>query len=76
MKRREDPADKHRALLALGRVLAPDFELRLAADSLGADTLAFAGLSTDEWRALERDYGEALSRAFHPIEKGRNVWDM
>jgi hypothetical protein len=76
MKRREDPADKHRALLALGRVLAPDFELRLAADSLGGDTLAFAVLAASEWRALERDYREVVTRAFQPIEKDRNIWEM
>jgi hypothetical protein len=75
MKRREDPADKHRALLALGRALAPDFELRLAADSLGGDTLAFAVLAASEWRALERGDREVVKRAFQPIEKDRNIWE-
>jgi hypothetical protein len=76
MKRREDPGDKHRALLALVRVLEPEFEMRLAADSLGGDTLAFAVLPTSAWRDLEQAHREAVARAFHVIRKGRDLWDL
>lgn len=76
MKRRHDPKDKHRALLALGRVLAPEFELRLAVDSLGGETLAFAVLPTAEWRKLERRYLDGIARSFLSIEKNSDVWNV
>lgn len=67
-------ADRHHALVALNEALAPDYEIRLAKDSAGADTLAFVALSTTEWSALERKHGAKVAARFYKLAPKPNVF--
>jgi hypothetical protein len=42
----------------LNEVLKPDYEIRLCANSLGSDTLAFLPLSAKQWMDLEDEFGQ------------------
>jgi hypothetical protein len=71
----QSPADRHITLVALNEILAPDFDVRLAWDSTGGDTLAFAVLSQLEWRELEEEFGiKKVSAAFLRLTPHPNVF--
>lgn len=70
----ESAADRHITLLALNEALAPEFEVRMLYSSVGSDTGVFAPLSSDGWRALEREAGEVVSRRFHKLAAHPNTF--
>lgn len=67
--------DRHHTLMALNRVLSPDYELRLVAASDGADTLAFTVLPRREWVRLTDRFGqEQVDTAFRPLRDDQDVF--
>ena len=66
--------DRHITLCTLNRLLAPEFEIRLCIDSIGADTLTFLPLPTKEWRELEKQYGPAVSQHFYQFADRPNLF--
>ena len=75
MKHGHDSRDRHRALAALRRALAPDFDPRIVADSMSATTLAFAVLPSSVWRELAQFHAQTLDRWFHTLDEARDVWE-
>jgi hypothetical protein len=71
-----DPSDRHRALLALRRALAPDFEARIVADSMSPATLAFAVLPSTVWRELAQFHAHSVDERFHPLHESRDAWEV
>ncbi len=66
--------DRHVTLLALNQVLTPDYEIRFCIDSNGSDTIAFLPLATDQWQALEAEYGDAVPRHFYRLQTKPNLF--
>lgn len=67
--------DRHRTLVTLGRVLAPDHEIRLVAASDGSDTLAFAVLASRDWQHLVDRFGrEKVDDAFSPLRDDHDAF--
>lgn len=56
--------DRHLAMVKLNELLTPGYEIRFCVDSMGDDTLAFVPLAPAAWRALEREFGDAVGRRF------------
>jgi len=68
-------ADRHVTLLALNQILSPNYEIRMVWASNGSDTLAFAPLACELWRALEEEFGEPrVSQAFLKLSPYPNVF--
>ena len=69
------PADRHITLVALNKILTPDYETRLLNASIGGDTLAFVPLPCSEWQALDREFGaDRVTVAFRKLESSPNVF--
>jgi hypothetical protein len=66
--------DRHITLLALNRMLNPDYEVRFCIASHGSDTLAFLPLASKDWAALERQYGAAVAAQFYTIATTPNLF--
>jgi hypothetical protein len=71
---RGDPGDRHLTILALNRVLHPQYEIRVCVDTKVTDTLAFLALTTQEWAALEARFKDAVSRRFRKVEVSPNLF--
>jgi len=65
-----DYADRDTTLVALSKVVRPEFELRYCKASDGSDTAAFLPLPRAEWQALEARFGERLERYFKVVDAG------
>jgi hypothetical protein len=68
------PEDRHITILALNRMLSPDFEIRFCIASNGGDTLAFLPLASKDWAQLERQYGSAVAEHFYKIALKPNLF--
>ncbi len=66
--------DRHVTIVTLNEILNPDFEIRFCIDSNGSDTLAFLPLSSDMWRKLEGQYGDAVAKRFYKLQMKPNVF--
>jgi hypothetical protein len=71
-----DPSDRHRALVALRRALAPDFDPRIVVDSMSPATLAFAVLPSTVWRELAQFHAQAVDERFQPLHEARDIWEI
>lgn len=68
-------ADRHITMVAINDILVPDYEIRMAWDSDGGDTLGFTILPTSEWSRLESQYGKDLvDKAFLQLKPRLNVF--
>lgn len=62
------PGEQDITLDSLNRALHPEFEIRYVKASEGGDTLAFQGLPTASWQALEASYGPGVANAFARLD--------
>jgi hypothetical protein len=67
-------ADRDTTLLTLNKVISGTYQIRFATDSKGSDTLAFLPLKTAEWKALDRDYAEAVATKFHSLTEAERFF--
>jgi hypothetical protein len=63
-----DFADRDTSIIALHKIVQPEFELRYCTASDGSDGAAILPLRADEWQKLEARCGEKLHRFFEPID--------
>jgi len=68
------PEDRHITLVALNRMLSPDFEVRFCIASNGSDTLAFLPLASKDWAQFERRYGSAVAESFYKMAAKPNLF--
>ena len=64
---RRNRGDRDVTLWALNEALAGQFEIRLARDSDGADTLAFLVLECATWQSLAAEFGAQLDQVFQVL---------
>jgi hypothetical protein len=60
-------ADRDTSIIALNKILQPEFELRYCTASDGSDTAAFLPLTRKEWLALEMRFDDRLDRLFKKV---------
>jgi hypothetical protein len=63
-----DYADRYTSIIALSKILHPEYELRYCTASDGSDTAAFLPLTSEEWHALEGRFADGLERLFKPVD--------
>jgi len=70
-----DNTAQHTTLLRLNLVLKPHYELRMAWDSNGGDTLAMIPLSLKQWSELEEKFGAVkVAHKFLKLEPHPNIF--
>jgi len=70
-----DDTNQHKTLLRLNEVLNPDYELRMAWDSDGSDTLAVIPLTLKQWGELEVRFGTGtVDKAFLKLSPHPNIF--
>lgn len=68
-------SDRHITLLAINRILEPEFEIRLVWDADGGDTGAFAILHSTKWQEYEQKHGlDTVSKAFLKLTSDLNTF--
>ena len=63
-----DYADRDTTIIALNRIIQPDYELRYCTASDGGDTGAFLPATRAEWDKLEKRFPRGVGRLFEPID--------
>jgi len=67
-------SDRHLTLLAINRVLHPDYEIRLCISASDGDTLGFVALPTTDWNALHIQFDGLVDKHFYRISKTPNLF--
>jgi hypothetical protein len=64
----EGIADRDTTIIALNRLLQPEYELRVCNASRGSDTLALLALKAEDWSLIEHKYPAACVENFTKID--------
>ena len=62
-------------LLALNKVLKPQYEIRYVRASDGGDTAAFMSLPASQWKGFEKQFGDRVAAAFAKLGKDTPIFD-
>lgn len=69
--------NKDQTLTHLNHILSPDYEIRLVAESLGGDALAFFPQTQKFWQHLDHQHtAEIVHKFFIPIELNMAIFTM
>lgn len=70
-----DYADRDTTLISLNEIISDEYDIRLAEESDGNDTLAFSILKNTEWKALEDEFGtDTVNKFYRKIKRGEAIF--